>query len=113
MDNLGACLRYAGFLPLPLVDDDGNLAGTHLWRTRGPGLVECLRMHHSGLALAVRAVARFDYTRPLEHGRVLDHRFGRAEDALEWLVLSAREAPSTLEDNDSEEDHPCSAPTWS
>jgi hypothetical protein len=64
-----------------------------------------------GLALAVRAVAAFDYSRPLEHGRVVDNRFGRAEDALEWLVLSPPEARHVLETHDSQEDLPCSERT--
>lgn len=55
--DLGIRLRQAGFLPLPLADNNGNLIGTHLWRARGPDLVECLQLYHSGLALAVRAVA--------------------------------------------------------
>jgi hypothetical protein len=93
--DLGNRLRHAGFLPLPLADNNGNLIGTHLWRARGPNLVECLQLYHSGLALAVRAVAGFD------HGQVLDHRFGRAEDALAWLVLSPPKG------------EPCSAPTCS
>lgn len=89
--DLGGGLRQAGFLPLPLADNVGTLIGTQLWRTRSPGLVECIQLYRSGLALAMRVVAEFTYARPHEYGRVVDHRFGRVEDALAWLILSPPE----------------------
>jgi hypothetical protein len=39
----------------------------------------------------VRAEAVFDYRRPDEHGRVVDHRFGQAVHALDWLLTTADE----------------------
>jgi hypothetical protein len=50
--DLGSGQRQAGFLPLPLADNRGTLIGTQLWRTRSPGLVKCIQLYRSGLALA-------------------------------------------------------------
>lgn len=86
--ELGRRLHTAGFRPLPDVDDDGGLIGTRLWRVRA-GYVEYLALRPSGLAHAVRAEARFDYRHPAEHGAVVEHRFGHATNALNWLLNSA------------------------
>lgn len=75
-EGLGRCLHAEGFQPLPDADD-GTLSGTRLWRVRA-GYVEYLALRPNGLAHAVRAEARFDYSHPTEHGRTVEHRFGYA-----------------------------------
>lgn len=83
--ELGHRSRATGFRPLPDVADDGSLVGTRLWRVRA-GYVECLALRPNGLAHAVRTEALFDYLHPAEHGPVIEHRFGHALNALDWLL---------------------------
>ncbi len=87
--ELGRCLGAEGFRPLPDIGDDGELLGTRLWRLRA-AYVEYLVLRPNGLAHAVRAEADFDYRRPTDHGGVVEHRFGHAINALDWLLVSAR-----------------------
>lgn len=82
---LGRNLYAAHFLPLPDVDQSGQLIGTRMWRLRH-GYVEYLALGTNGLAHAVRAEATFDYDAPSDHGPVLGHRFGIAHNALDWLL---------------------------
>jgi hypothetical protein len=89
-DGIGRRLYEARFMPLPDVDEAGKLIGTRMWWL-GDGYVECLALNKNGLALAVRAVAEFDYHQPTNHGEVIDHRFGAAGNALDWLLHTRAE----------------------
>jgi hypothetical protein len=94
-EQLGRHLLVAGFRPLPDADDDGVLIGTRLWRVTA-GYVEYLAVRRNGLAHAVRAVARFDYRQPADHGPVVEHRFGAASNALDWLLAGVEEPLPSL-----------------
>lgn len=87
-EQLGRRLHAEGFRPLPDVDQDGKLIGTHLWRVRD-GYVECFSLRTNGFAHAIRAEATFDYQRPAHHGPVIEHRSSHAVNALNWLLNSA------------------------
>ena len=93
--ELGQRLLAAGFRPLPEVDVQGTLIGARLWRVRA-GYVEYLALQRNGLAYAVRAKASFDYRHPAEHGPVVEHRFGYAANALDWLLLTADTSANEL-----------------
>lgn len=83
--RIGRKLYVARFLPLPDVDQRGELVGTRMWRVRD-GYVEYLALRKDGLAHAVRAEARFDYASPTDHGPVVGHLLGVARYALDWLL---------------------------
>lgn len=104
-DELGRRLLVGGFRPLPDVDDNGALIGTRLWRM-ADGHIEYLALRRDGLAHAVRAEARFDYRRPTEHGQVIEHRFGAAANALDWLLAGVDEPPT------ARRDRPYAPPVW-
>jgi hypothetical protein len=93
--ELGRRLRTEGFRPLPDADEGGQLIGTRLWRVRA-GYVEYLALRPNGLAHAVRAEATFDYQRPLDHGRIVEHRSGYAVNALDWLLATSDTPASSL-----------------
>lgn len=86
--ELGRALKAQSFRPLPDVNSNGELIGTRLWRTHA-GHVEYLALGSNGLAHAVRALAHFDYDHPTDHGALIDHRFGCAANAFDWLIASA------------------------
>lgn len=90
LEALGRQLQAARFLPLPDVDQQGELLGTRMWRLRA-GYVEYLALGKNGLAHAVRAQAVFDYRFPIDHGSVVGHRFGIACNALDWLLYTHHE----------------------
>jgi hypothetical protein len=97
---LGDRLRLAGFQPLPDISSRGELVGVHLWRLRA-GYVEYVTMRSNGVGHAVRAEARYDYSRPFEHGRVVDNHLGYATAAVTWLLGSTpkREPQAQAEPN--------------
>jgi len=84
-ERLGYDLYEMGFQPMPDIDDDGQLCGVRMWRSR-PGYLEYLTLRPSGLATAGRIVADFDYRRPFEHGPVLETRRGHVLNTLQWLL---------------------------
>jgi hypothetical protein len=86
--ELGWQLKAHHFRPLPDFNDEGNLVGTRLWRTCA-GYVEYVALRSDGLAHAVRAIAQFDYDQPTHHGPLVDHRFGLALNAFDWLIATA------------------------
>ena len=91
-EALGQQLLAARFLPLPDVNQQGELIGTRMWRVRDD-YVEYLALGRHGLAHAVRAQAIFDYRSPTDHGAVIGHRFGIAWNALDWLLSTHHEWP--------------------
>jgi hypothetical protein len=82
---LGYDLYEMGFRPVPDVDDEGRLVGVRMWRVR-TGFLEYVTLHPSGLAMAGRIVAEFDYRHPFEHGPVLETRRGYVLNVLRWLL---------------------------